>query len=268
MYNLVICFLLSQVFGTTTYAANIRDEQDLDSSKKGKPPIQAQHMKQQDQQSQRHLVRQLVYYSANLPSNQKQIAITFDDVPDNFYTPKVLEILRKYQVKATFFILGKVAVKDPEQLKKIVKDGHVLGNHTWYHSDFRLASEQKIERDLLKNEKYILSQTGLKPLLIRPPFGRLNKKVRRVATRHRYTVIHWSVDPKDWDGRSAERILNLVKKKAYPGAIILLHAGGNPHYLDGSIKALPKIIEYLRNEQYQIVPLHEMLHLQPYSNSQ
>ncbi|SDY03729.1 polysaccharide deacetylase family protein [Thermoactinomyces sp. DSM 45892] len=205
-----------------------------------------------------------VYYSFNLPKNQRKVVITFDDGPDGIYTPKVLDILQRYNVKATFFVMGKSAVNHPEQLKRIVRDGHTVGNHTWHHSDFQLISEKEIENDLLKNEKYIQEELGIKPLFVRPPFGRINEKICRVASRYHYTLVHWDVDPKDWDGRSADRILNWVKEKVKPGSIILLHSGGGEPYLDGSIKALPQIIEYLRKEKYQIVPLQELLKIPPY----
>lgn len=206
---------------------------------------------------------QLVFYSGKPTWHPKQIAITFDDAPDNLYTPKILEILRKKKVKATFFIMGKLAYKYPNELRNIARGGHTIGNHSWGHMDFSKLTETQIEDEFVRTQVYITKITGKNPLLVRPPFGVINQKVRHVARKKGYRVIHWNIDTKDWDGRDAEKILSLIERKAYPGGIILLHAGGS-HNLNGTVEALPKIIDFLKAHNYQMVTVDRLLHLQPY----
>lgn len=192
----------------------------------------------------------------------KQIALTFDDVPDPRFTPEVLDILAKYHVKATFFVVGQRAEKHPGLVKRIYREGHLIGNHSYNHPLFKNRNLAYFKDQILRTENIINTLTGFRPKFIRPPYGEINEQQLRWAKNSGYKVINWNVDSKDWKGLDQAQVSHNILSAAGPGSIILQHAGGGVGAdLTGTIKALPEIIRTLRNRGYTFVDLSELLHI-------
>lgn len=189
----------------------------------------------------------------------KRVAITFDDGPDGDFTPQILDILKEYDTKATFFVLGSIAAKNRDVLKRIDQEGHVIGNHSWNHSYFTKISESKIIEELRKTDDLIQEVIGKSNSLFRLPYGAFNNKVLEIVAQQGYHNIYWSIDPRDWSGKSPKQILNNIQANIEPGAIILLHSSGPKKSIPNTIKALPHIIEFLQEQGYEIVTIPELL---------
>ncbi|WP_068781451.1 MULTISPECIES: polysaccharide deacetylase family protein [unclassified Paenibacillus] len=190
----------------------------------------------------------------------KQVALTFDDVPDPRFTPQVLKILKREGVKATFFVVGSRAKKHPDLVRQIHRDGHIIGNHSYTHNQFKKHSMQEFQSEILRTEKVIQNIVGYRPKLIRPPYGDINEAQVRWAKRHSYRVVNWNVDSLDWKGLDKDKVKQNVLETVGPGSIVLQHAGGGSgSNLNGTIEALPEIIEQLKSKGYQFVNVADML---------
>ncbi|WP_416295511.1 polysaccharide deacetylase family protein [Paenibacillus illinoisensis] len=200
-------------------------------------------------------------FKTNGPST-RQVALTFDDVPDPRFTPQVLDILKKYNVKATFFIVGSRAEKHPDLVRRIVREGHIVGNHSYNHPEFSKLSLNAFRKQILHTGDIIRKLTGYTPKMIRPPYGDINEKQLQWAARQQYSIVNWNVDSLDWKGLSKEEVKQNVLSAVKPGSIILQHAGGGVgSNLSGTIGALPEIIDELRCRGFNLVTLDEMLQL-------
>ncbi|CAI6053702.1 Peptidoglycan-N-acetylglucosamine deacetylase [Paenibacillus sp. JJ-100] len=200
-------------------------------------------------------------FKTNGPST-KQVALTFDDVPDPRFTPQVLDILKKYKVHATFFVVGSRAEKHPQLVKRMVREGHVVGNHSYNHPEFSKLSMTAFRRQILHTGDIINRLTGYTPKMIRPPYGDINEEQLRWAARQHYSIVNWNVDSLDWKGLSKEEVKQNILSAVKPGSIVLQHAGGGTgSNLQGTIDALPEVIEELRNRGYELVTLDKMLKL-------
>ncbi|MFD1774572.1 polysaccharide deacetylase family protein [Paenibacillus rhizophilus] len=190
----------------------------------------------------------------------KKIALTFDDVPDPRFTSQILDVLRKYRVKATFFIVGNRAAKHPYLVKRIVREGHSIGNHSYNHPQFSKLSVRQFRSQIIRTENIINKIARFKPRLIRPPYGEINEQQLKWSESHGYKLVNWSVDSLDWKGLPKEKVKRNVLAHAGRGSIILQHGGGGVgSNLKGSIEALPEIIEALRRKGYTFVTVPEML---------
>ncbi|MCC8036375.1 MAG: polysaccharide deacetylase family protein, partial [Rikenellaceae bacterium] len=153
------------------------------------------------------------------------VALTFDDGPHPDHTPKVLDVLNRYGIKAAFFVSGKKAEAYPQIVRRIVEQGHLVGNHSYTHATcFPLYGRKRMENDLAQCSKAILLAGGEHPVYFRPPFGVTNPVVARAVRRSGLKVCGWSVRSFDTTGRPRERILGRIIRKLHHGAIILLHA--------------------------------------------
>lgn len=200
-------------------------------------------------------------FKTNGPST-KQVALTFDDVPDPRFTGQVLDVLKKYKVRATFFVVGSRAEKHPDLVKRMVKEGHVIGNHSYNHPEFSKLSMTAFRRQILRTGDIIQRLTGYTPKMIRPPYGDINEEQLRWARKQRYSIVNWNVDSLDWKGLPKEKVKHNILAAVKPGSIVLQHAGGGTgSNLKGTVEALPEVIEELRNQGYDLVTLDEMLKL-------
>jgi len=205
----------------------------------------------------------VVYWHGD--STQNKIALTFDDGPQDVYTPQILDILKKYGVKATFFLIGKNVEAFPGVAKRIAQEGHCIGNHTYSHPDLVLKTKEHIRLELQKTEEAIYNATGIKPYLFRPPYGADNHWVALEVENLGYVIIQWSVS--GLNGRNDLQFDKLAQKvitNTKNGSIILLHDGNRlSNKIDRSqiIKALPIIIETLQQQGYQFVTIPELLDL-------
>ncbi|WP_207708721.1 polysaccharide deacetylase family protein [Heliobacterium mobile] len=200
----------------------------------------------------------VLFYKGN--ETKKQTALTFDDGPDNVYTPRILDILRAKGIKATFFIVGVQARAHPNVLKRIVDEGHAIGNHSWDHPRLPSLSSAQVIEEVQSTEAEIERITGKRSDLFRPPYGLMTARELDELKSLGYRVIDWSVDTTDWKGESDKKILALVNKEISPGGIILQHCmAGRPGELEGTVKALPQIIDRLRAKGYQFVTVSALL---------
>ncbi|MGT2716629.1 polysaccharide deacetylase family protein [Streptococcus respiraculi] len=183
--------------------------------------------------------------------NQKRIALTFDDGPSAATTPQVLDLLKKYNVKATFFILGQNVPGNEAILKRIVAEGHEVASHTWDHANLVTLSADQVKQEIDKTQEVIKNVTGQAPTMMRPPYGSVNQSVMSVM---QLPVIYWSVDSKDWQSRNPAAILNEVKTCTYPGSIILMHDIHQP-----TVDSLTSVLDYLLGQGYQPVTVSDLL---------
>ena len=193
--------------------------------------------------------------------DRRCVSLTFDDGPDDVMTPKVLDILKDNDIKATFFIIGSKAEAHPDLISRIVDEGHIIGVHSWNHGcDFPIQSSDEIYQELSKCENAIYDITGKSMMLFRPPFGVTNPLIADAVDERGYITIGWSIRSLDTD-RNKDRsdILKRIVRRLHNGAIILLH-----DRCDGADDLLRSLIAALRDNNYDIIRLDEMLEIEPY----
>lgn len=190
-------------------------------------------------------------------SSSKAIALTFDDGPDPVWTPKVLEVLRRYNVKATFFCIGDKVEKHPQLVKMLIEEGHIVGNHTYYHTSFfPLLSTKKMVDELQLCNEALTNITGEPITLFRPPFGVTNPTVGAAVRRLGYKVIGWSIRSFDTVKSEREKVLKRILKKAHAGGIILMHDN-----LENSDWLVEQVIVHLQERGYVIKRLDEFFEI-------
>ena len=194
-------------------------------------------------------------------TSEKIIALTFDDGPNEEYTKEILSILENYNVKATFFIIGKYAKIDPELVKEIFEKGHIIGNHSFSHPNFIHLSEQEIREEIKRTSEIIYEIIGKRPAFFRPPFGACSPLMVEILREKDYQIITWSAMTNDWDPVSAEHIAQDILRRVGPGGIIGLHDGWMSADRSQTVRALPKIIEELQNKGYRFVSLSNLLNI-------
>ncbi|MCX5751334.1 MAG: polysaccharide deacetylase family protein [Candidatus Saganbacteria bacterium] len=178
------------------------------------------------------------------------VFLTFDDGPDPVNTPKILDILKENKVKATFFVLGHKAEKNPAIIKRIKDEGHTLGNHTYSHINGTVSNEAIIQEEIDRTHRIIQNACGVNVTLFRPPFGNYDWRAFNVAQKLGYQIILWTFDLTDWDVHDPAQYLKTVKENLSGGAIILLHDGGPKR--EALIEALPQIIKLIKTRGFQL----------------
>lgn len=196
---------------------------------------------------------------AKLSQGQKVIALTFDDGPWPGSTVNVLDILKKNNIKATFFVIGQMLKNHPELGQRIVTEGHVIGNHTWTHR-YHFMNPQVAAYEVDSTSDLIYQTTGVKTTLFRPPGGIMNNGVAAYARNQKYTIVMWSADSVDYSRPNVSRLIRNVTKASKPGAIVLMHDGGGNR--SHSVQALPQIIDYFKKQGYSFVTIPELLEIQ------
>ncbi|MBW4679130.1 MAG: polysaccharide deacetylase family protein [Microcoleus vaginatus WJT46-NPBG5] len=200
-----------------------------------------------------------VIYHSQLSSKEKVIALTFDDGPW-IETPKVLGILKEYDVKATFFMIGQHVQTYPDIAKQVVAAGHAIGNHTWHHYTHQMDGATAAA-EIDNTSKRIFQVTGVKTQLFRPPAGRLENGLAEYARNQKNAVVMWSVDPLDWlESTSPQSLVKAVLDNAQSGGIVLLHDGGGNR--SRTLQALPPIIAELKLRGYRFVSVQELLEME------
>ncbi|WP_129598897.1 polysaccharide deacetylase family protein [Anaerophilus nitritogenes] len=205
-------------------------------------------------------VQNKIFYTGN--KEKKQIAITFDDGPSKYYTDKVLEILKQYEVKATFFVIGRHIERYPQELIIISQEGHEIGNHSFNHKNFNKLTKAQIEEELMKTQQALNNTIGNHTNIFRPPYGALGKDSLESVNELGYNAVNWSVDTRDWSGVSVEQIMDKVKHQLYSGGIILMHSSGSDKAMENMLTALPQIIEWAKTEGYEFTTVSQLLELQ------
>ncbi|MGJ8744078.1 polysaccharide deacetylase family protein [Polaribacter sp.] len=192
---------------------------------------------------------------------KKQIALTFDDGPNEKFTQQVLDLLKKHQATATFFCIGKNIEKHPELVKSILKDGHVIGNHTYSHSNFfGFYNAKKVIIELEKTNALVKSQTHKELNYFRPPFGVTNPAISKAIKHTKHTVFGWNIRSYDTVLKDDKKITSRILKRISPGAIILLH---DTH--DRIIPVLEQLLIFLQENNYQTVSLETLSDIKAYA---
>ena len=204
-------------------------------------------------------------YVKQIETQEKVIALTFDDGPNEPYTSRVLQILRENGVRATFFLIGQNVEVFPKAAREIVKEGHAIGNHSYSHPFFLVMEPSSYEeKQIALTDRILEKATGVRCTLFRPPRGFRTPWLLRVAAKCGLTSVGWSEDASDWNHVSSAQIAERIIKNARPGNIILLHDGLNlTHGADRSetIKALPRIITGLKAQGYHFVTIPDLLNM-------
>jgi len=182
------------------------------------------------------------------------IALTFDDGPVPATTPRLLDILKKRNVRATFFVTGQNAERYPDIVRRAFNDGHEIANHSWNHPRFT-AAKTDVSGQLRRTSNIIQKITGTAPTTMRPPYGATNAALNaRIKREHGLTPVMWSLDPQDWKYRNANYVATQVIERVRPGAIILLH---DIH--PSTIDAVPRILDSLLARGFQFVTVSELI---------
>lgn len=183
------------------------------------------------------------------PRGSRKIALTFDDGP-SLYTSDILRILKKYDVKSTFFEIGQEVQRYPSEARKILARGHELANHSTHHSALPGASDIHTTNSIIKRA------TGFRPCLFRPPGGAVSAGVFSAAAQEKVKVVNWDIDTNDWRLPGSGSILGAIKS-ARSGSIVLMHDGGGPR--SQTVDALAAGIENLQRRGYELVTVTELL---------
>lgn len=204
----------------------------------------------------------MVAYHKNSKVDDDVIAITFDDGPHPEFTDMAMVLLKKYNAKASFFCIGKNAEKYPELVKKILSEGHVIGNHSFSHIDkYGFLSLDKVLRDIEHAQEVFKRITNLNLQFFRPPFGVTNPNISRAVNKLELKTFGWQVRSFDTVAKDPEKVFRKISTKIQKGDIILLHDSSQI-----SIEILEKLLEFLKNRNLKSVTLERLFNLRAYAN--
>lgn len=189
----------------------------------------------------------------NAYKNKKLIAFTFDDGPSTKTTNRLLDGLKDYDAKVTFFVLGNRVEENQTVLKRAYQEGHVIGSHTYNHRNLLLLNDYARLQEIKETNDVIEQTIGIKPILLRPPYGNINSDIKKMSNMH---TIQWNIDTLDWKYKDKEYIADEIVKNAHDGAIVLLH-----DIYDTSIEGALLAMKRLQQENYAFVTILEMAQL-------
>jgi polysaccharide deacetylase family sporulation protein PdaB len=197
----------------------------------------------------------------DVPVRQKVIALTFDDGPNPKFTPDILQSLKQYNAKATFFVSGRSAEYYPNLVKQEVFEGHEVANHAYSHPKIWKLSNEQIKKEIDKTQQVVISVTGKKTTLFRPIGGYISDRIVHVAKEKGYTVILWSwhQDSQDWKRPGVAQMVNKVVKNARAGDIVLFHDHGQDR--TQTVQAIKQILPKLQQNGYRFVTVSELLQM-------
>lgn len=192
------------------------------------------------------------------PAEEKTVYITFDNGYEEGYTEEILAILKEESVPATFFVTGHYVESEPDLVKRMVDEGHIIGNHSYHHPDFTVMTKENIKRELETLEEAVASITDQKEIkYVRPPRGTFNKETLQWANELNYIHVFWSLAFNDWNTdkqKGWEYAYEEIMKQIHPGAIILLHAVSSDN-----AAALEQVIGDLKQQGYQFKSLDDLV---------
>ncbi|HEV2262020.1 MAG TPA: polysaccharide deacetylase family protein [Candidatus Rubrimentiphilum sp.] len=206
------------------------------------------------------------------PLNERLVALTYDDGPNPPYTNRILDVLEREHVHATFFLVGRAAQAYPDVVRREVRDGDAIGNHSWDHKHLIVFTRGSVMQSLRKTDAAIYRAAGIHTRLFRPPFGARDWLVMQAAQRLGYTVVMWSVPlARDWEYPPAQTIADRELRRTRDGSILVLHDGNRgllcsadrlkPHLCDrtGDIAATKLIVETLKQHGYRFVTVPQLM---------
>lgn len=183
------------------------------------------------------------------------IALTFDDGPNGTLTPKLLDLLAAHHMKATFFVVGQNAADHPDILKRAVREGHEIANHSWSHPNLGKMSDDAVRRELQKTDDAIAAAIGKRPTLMRPPYGSITARQKNwIHDEFGYRIIIWDVDPLDWKRPGPSVVTSRILKETHAGSIVLSHDIHPP-----TIEAMPATFDQLEKKGFKSVTVTELL---------
>jgi len=205
-----------------------------------------------------HLLGSGVVWRA--PRSERLAALTFDDGPDPRHTPRVLDILARAEVRATFFLIGRRADAQPSLARRIAEEGHDLGNHTYSHRSLWLCGPRETEREIARGHAAVAAAAGKAPRFFRAPWGLTNLAMFPALRRLGTPCVMWTVQPEGQRAASPELQIRRVARRMRPGAILDLHdADGVPGAGARLVEALPGLIAALADSGYTLAPLRDLL---------
>ena len=183
------------------------------------------------------------------------VAITFDDGPHAVLTPKLLDLLAVRRMKATFFVVGECVAEYPEIVKRAAREGHEIANHSWSHPNLGKMSDESVRRELQKTDDAIKAAAGVRPTLMRPPYGSITARQKPwIHDTFGYRIIIWDVDPLDWKRPGSNVVTSRIVNGTRPGSIILAH---DIH--PATIEAMPATFDQLQSQGFKFVTVSELL---------
>jgi peptidoglycan/xylan/chitin deacetylase (PgdA/CDA1 family) len=192
---------------------------------------------------------------------RRAVALTFDDGPHPDLTPRVLEILRRYDARATFFCVGINAEAYPELVGRTVDDGHQVGNHTWSHPFLPDLTRDQVLRQVDATNEALAKAAGGENALVRPPYGARTPSVLRWLAGHGMVTALWDVDAGDWAAPGVGAVTHNVLSRVRPGSVVLMHDAGGDRAQ--TVEALPGIVERLLADGYELVTVDEVTRPRP-----
>ena len=191
-------------------------------------------------------------------TDRRAVALTFDDGVDPVQTPRVLDVLRRHRIEAAFFLIGERAERHPDVVRRMVREGHLVGSHSCRHGGgFPLSGLAKMEEELRRTDEILSGITGRPVTLFRPPFGVTNPTVARAVKKFGYRTVGWSIRSLDTMGRPPERVVRRIARRLKPGAVILLH-DDRP----GSDRLLELVLERIEREKYTVERLDRLFEME------
>ena len=185
------------------------------------------------------------------PVEHPKAALTFDDGPDARYTGALLDGLRARNIKVSFFLLGEKVEQNPDLVRRMQEEGHLVGNHTYHHVQLDKLSDAKAREEILKTNNLIYETTGTYPQYMRPPFGAWKKNLE---LRVEMIPVFWTIDTLDWKVQNTEQIINTVEEKVKDGSIILMH-----DEYKTTVEAALRLADSLKEKGYELVKVDELI---------
>ena len=199
------------------------------------------------------LARSLTY--SRIRTEGPFIAMTFDDGPHPVHTPRLLDILKRRNIKATFFVVGTNARRYPQLIRRMIAEGHEIGNHTVNHKYLSRISVEEARAEVLGCERAIVAACGVKPRILRPPGGHINDRVKVwLKKEFGYSTIMWAVDPEDWKRPGSDVVAHRIISETDPGEIVLAHDIHGP-----TIAAMPRALDGLLSNGYRFVTVSQLI---------
>ncbi len=197
----------------------------------------------------------------NVKTKEAKIALTFDDGPHPETTPQILEILEKFRVLATFFLVGKHIVAHRKIAEAVVKGGHEIGNHTYSHALLPLVPDKQIRKEINQTHELLRKLDGHLPRFLRPPQGAFTKRTLDIVEELGYKTVVGDVYPRDPHRPGTQKIIQRVLNRTVPGSIIILHDGGSSQNADRSqtVEAAREIVPHLQDKGFTFVTISQLL---------
>ena len=193
--------------------------------------------------------------------NPRQLALTYDDGPNDPYTQRLLEVLAKHQARATFFLVGRYVQQRPQIAREVAQAGHALGNHTFTHPNLAFCSQMQTRIQLEECTRAIQDATGQTPKLFRPPFGGRRPSTLRIARELGLAPVMWNVTGFDWDAHSSAEVERKVIRQTKGGSIILLHDGSHRGLgwdRSHTVAATDALLTRYKSEGFEFVTIPEL----------